>query len=642
MQMEALESLPASTGLRRSSRLMKKPVVDRAVVIDLEDEIEEEEEWDPKHVSSKQMGVTAKRKVVGTGKVRGTKSEVEEKEGLALVGTAGNPISLWPSFETNVAKKVEKMSLEKMEASSQGIVGSKDGTDDSIAFAMGESALWQEVIALDPTSQEVDASSQQADVVDLSSSSSGSESGDDGDGDMGDIVEEEEEITTTLSSEDAALLAEVMKVIKEGGDLKKLKVESLKTYLRHYRLRMVGVKAVLLSRIEEHLKIKDGQAEKMYPRSSFSINCKGDVCLGDTVLFLQNAYDMPFDIERRCASGPPLGQRWVAGKVVNESYGTEKQQHTFTIEVLWSTGTRPFCVMRPVKVMGRNLYRLHTLRQLWPNEAERQKVLDEKHARGGRARALRRAVKSLKSRGRTKSRQDARVHPYLRSHTTEPLSMPPPMPPLIPPPMPPQNFVQYASIHIQDNVYQGSVPAPPAPGRTTSMQQRTHSERGVYPAVPRGMNFHGQQNHHEGFLETLSAPGPAASRGRNFHSQQNDHGGVTERNPAPGPTSSRGRNLQSQQSRYESSAQPDHVSLRVHVQDFMQHGRVHSQRQVHQGGVASQNPALPNHGRQQGAATIPCSNAGCEKPGAKQCISRSCGSCCSRNGTTRGRCPRHR
>ena len=40
MQMEALESLPASTGLRRSSRLMKKPVVDHAVVIELEDEIE--------------------------------------------------------------------------------------------------------------------------------------------------------------------------------------------------------------------------------------------------------------------------------------------------------------------------------------------------------------------------------------------------------------------------------------------------------------------------------------------------------------------------------------------------------------------------------------------------------------------------
>jgi hypothetical protein len=50
MQMEALENMPASTGLR-SKRLMKKPVVGHAVVIDLADEIEEEEEREPKHVN---------------------------------------------------------------------------------------------------------------------------------------------------------------------------------------------------------------------------------------------------------------------------------------------------------------------------------------------------------------------------------------------------------------------------------------------------------------------------------------------------------------------------------------------------------------------------------------------------------------
>lgn len=38
-----------------------------------------------------------------------------------------------------------------------------------------------------------------------------------------------------------------------------------------------------------------------------------------------------FDIEKRCASGPCLGQRWIAGKVVSENYGDEKQQHTFTV-----------------------------------------------------------------------------------------------------------------------------------------------------------------------------------------------------------------------------------------------------------------------------------------------------------------------
>ena len=39
--------------------------------------------------------------------------------------------------------------------------------------------------------------------------------------------------------------------------------------------------------------------------------------------------------------------------------------------------------------------------QAWLNEAERKKVLDEKHARGAEARAIRRAVKSLKSKGLT-------------------------------------------------------------------------------------------------------------------------------------------------------------------------------------------------------------------------------------------------
>lgn len=42
----------------------------------------------------------------------------------------------------------------------------------------------------------------------------------------------------------------------------------------------------------------------------------------------------PFAIQRRGASGPPLGKRWVAGKVVNESYGAAKQQHTFTVSGL--------------------------------------------------------------------------------------------------------------------------------------------------------------------------------------------------------------------------------------------------------------------------------------------------------------------
>jgi hypothetical protein len=33
----------------------------------------------------------------------------------------------------------------------------------------------------------------------------------------------------------------------------------------------------------------------------------------------------------RCAAGPALGKRMVAGRVVSDSYGAAKQQHTFTV-----------------------------------------------------------------------------------------------------------------------------------------------------------------------------------------------------------------------------------------------------------------------------------------------------------------------
>lgn len=38
-----------------------------------------------------------------------------------------------------------------------------------------------------------------------------------------------------------------------------------------------------------------------------------------------------FNIASRSASGPPCGKRIVAGRIVKESYGAAKQQHTFTV-----------------------------------------------------------------------------------------------------------------------------------------------------------------------------------------------------------------------------------------------------------------------------------------------------------------------
>ncbi|TKY64233.1 Zinc finger CCCH domain-containing protein 62 [Spatholobus suberectus] len=192
----------------------------------------------------------------------------------------------------------------------------------------------------------------------------------------------------TASVHDGDNFEKVQKLI-EAGLLEKLKVDECKLYLRKNGLRLTGNKDTLIQRIKEHLEILNG-GEKKYPPSSFVLNCKGDACTGDVVLFEQNVYEM-FNIASRSASGPSCGKRIVAGRIVKESYGAAKQQHTFTIEVLWSKGEKPLPPLYPLLIKGRNLYRLKTLRQKWEDEAKRQKMLMEKHSRGSLARADREA-----------------------------------------------------------------------------------------------------------------------------------------------------------------------------------------------------------------------------------------------------------
>ncbi|XP_027336824.1 zinc finger CCCH domain-containing protein 62-like [Abrus precatorius] len=198
-----------------------------------------------------------------------------------------------------------------------------------------------------------------------------------------------EAIDVTASFVDEEGYEKVQKII-EAGLLEKLKVDECKVYLRKHGLRLTGNKDTLLQRIKEHLEILNGGGEKKYPRFSFVLNCKGDACTGDVVLFEQNVYEM-FNIASRSASGPPCGKRIVAGRIVKESYGAAKQQHTFTIEVLWSKGEKPLPPLYPLLIKGRNLYRLKTLRQKWEDEAKRLKILMEKHSRGSFARADREA-----------------------------------------------------------------------------------------------------------------------------------------------------------------------------------------------------------------------------------------------------------
>ncbi|KAJ7951474.1 Zinc finger CCCH domain-containing protein 62-like [Quillaja saponaria] len=184
--------------------------------------------------------------------------------------------------------------------------------------------------------------------------------------------EEVEMVALGADEKGVKTFEEVQKII-EAGQLEKLKVDQCKVYMRKDGLRLTGNKDTLLQRIKEHLEILNG-----------------DACTGDVVFFEQNVYGM-FDIASWSAGGPPCDKRNVAGRIVKESHGPAKQQHTFTIEVLWSKGEKPLRPLHPLLINGRNLYRLKTLRQRWDDEGERRKILMEKQSRGFVARSDREA-----------------------------------------------------------------------------------------------------------------------------------------------------------------------------------------------------------------------------------------------------------
>ena len=120
---------------------------------------------------------------------------------------------------------------------------------------------------------------------------------------------------------------------------------------------------------------------------AFSINTTGDVVTGDVIQWEEGVFT---------SSKKPkfLGNRTVRAVVVKDSYGSDKQQHTFTILPLSSSGTQPIAVGKQTTRKGRNIYRNGTMRMPWINEDKRQAVANEKHARGDVARAARDRRKS--------------------------------------------------------------------------------------------------------------------------------------------------------------------------------------------------------------------------------------------------------
>ncbi|CAI9110139.1 OLC1v1010117C1 [Oldenlandia corymbosa var. corymbosa] len=286
-------------------------------------------------------------------------------------------------------------------AENRDVIQISSSSSSALSSSSGEEFLEES------DSQSDDSSDCSVEEISSGSCSDDAENDDD-DADGGGEIEGDDE---------ECLSNRVSNLLRERSDIGGLTLVECKAYLRRHGLRLSGTRVECLQRIKEHWRIRDGRGVILYPRSSFNIDCTGDVCRGDVVLFTQKVFD------KVTRSGRVLGRRTVAGRIIKESYGAAKQQHTFTVEVLWSKGIKELPPLVPLLVKGRNLYRMKTFRQSWKNEKERREVLAEKHQRGAAARQIREMRKTTGVKRKREKSSSKEVFKYQkhsrRSHVSE-------------------------------------------------------------------------------------------------------------------------------------------------------------------------------------------------------------------------------
>lgn len=117
----------------------------------------------------------------------------------------------------------------------------------------------------------------------------------------------------------------------------------------------------------------------------------GDVCAGDVIRFRETVWSDEYNLYKRWrqSTPKPAGKRTITALVLRDSYGRDKQQHTFTLIVMKCVGDSPLRKGEQILRKGRNVYRWGVERRRWKDETARQAQLAEKHARGSTARAER-------------------------------------------------------------------------------------------------------------------------------------------------------------------------------------------------------------------------------------------------------------
>lgn len=125
--------------------------------------------------------------------------------------------------------------------------------------------------------------------------------------------------------------------------------------------------------------IKSSLAKQEKATRAYSINCTGDACTNDEVLFLKVMWKRkPINRFGKLAN-QIVDYKWIEGTIIKDSYGTEKQQHTFTVLLKNQRGKK-------ILVKGRNLYGVCCFRK--PRENRDNDLLD-KRRRGNAARNAR-------------------------------------------------------------------------------------------------------------------------------------------------------------------------------------------------------------------------------------------------------------
>ena len=101
----------------------------------------------------------------------------------------------------------------------------------------------------------------------------------------------------------------------------------------------------------------------------------GDAVTGDTIRWTEGVFAGTY------RSAKFIGYREIVGKITGDSYGQDRQQHTFTIQVEPATGEQPLPPGRTIRRKGRNVYRNGTERLPWDDEQAREDAVTEKHMR---------------------------------------------------------------------------------------------------------------------------------------------------------------------------------------------------------------------------------------------------------------------